>query len=86
MKTKLALVGCGTVGQGLLEILLTKAAALKRDFGFEAKVVAITDKIKGTVILTQAGFGCQKRGARGRSFAPGGNLDAFVFRFFRRRI
>ena len=49
MKYKIALVGCGTVGQGLLEILAAKAAALKKDFGFEAKVVAITDKIKGTV-------------------------------------
>ncbi|MCX6564572.1 MAG: homoserine dehydrogenase [Candidatus Aminicenantes bacterium] len=48
MKYKIALVGCGTVGQGLLEILATKAEALKKDFGFEAKVVAITDKIKGT--------------------------------------
>ena len=49
MKYKIGLVGCGTVGQGLLEILAAKAAALKKDFGFEAKVVAITDKIKGTV-------------------------------------
>lgn len=49
MKYKLGLVGCGTVGQGLLEILDSKAAALKKGFGFEAKVVAITDKIKGTV-------------------------------------
>ena len=48
MKYKIGLVGCGTVGQGLLEILATKGEALKRDFGFEAKVVAITDKIKGT--------------------------------------
>ncbi len=51
MKTKIGLIGCGTVGQGLLEILDRKAGDLKRDFGFEAKVVAITDKIKGTLLV-----------------------------------
>jgi homoserine dehydrogenase len=51
MKTKIGLIGCGTVGQGFLEILDRKAGDLKRDFGFEAKVVAITDKIKGTLMV-----------------------------------
>ena len=50
MKYKIGLIGCGTVGQGFMEILDKKAANLKKDFGFEAKVVAITDKIKGTLI------------------------------------
>jgi homoserine dehydrogenase len=51
MKYKIGLIGCGTVGQGFLEILDRKAGDLKRDFGFEAKVVAITDKIKGTLMV-----------------------------------
>lgn len=51
MKYKLGLIGCGTVGQGLLEILDKKGARLKKDFGFEAKVVAITDKLKGTLMV-----------------------------------
>jgi len=51
MKYKLGLIGCGTVGQGLLEILDKKGAQLKKDFGFEAKVVAITDKLKGTLMV-----------------------------------
>ena len=51
MKYKLGLIGCGTVGQGLLEILNKKGDRLKKDFGFEAKVVAITDKLKGTLMV-----------------------------------
>jgi homoserine dehydrogenase len=50
MKYRIGLVGCGTVGQGLLEILGKKANSLKKDFGFEAKVVFITDKLKGTLM------------------------------------
>ncbi|MBM3310703.1 MAG: homoserine dehydrogenase [Candidatus Aminicenantes bacterium] len=50
MKYRLGLVGCGVVGQGFLEILAGKAEELKDRHGFEAKVVAVTDKLKGTAI------------------------------------
>ena len=50
MKYKIGLIGCGTVGQGFMEILDKKAADLKKRFGFEAKIVAITDKLKGTLL------------------------------------
>jgi homoserine dehydrogenase len=50
MKYRIGLVGCGTVGRGFLEILAAKAEELKARHGFEAKVVAITDKLKGTAI------------------------------------
>ena len=50
MKHKIGLIGCGTVGQGLLEILDRKAAALRERHGFEATVVAISDKLKGSVL------------------------------------
>jgi homoserine dehydrogenase len=50
MKYRIGLVGCGVVGRGFLEILSAKAEELKARHGFEAKVVAITDKLKGTVV------------------------------------
>jgi homoserine dehydrogenase len=53
MKYKIGLIGCGTVGQGFLDILDKKAPELKKTFGFEAKVIAITDKAKGTLISPQ---------------------------------
>ncbi|MFC1566021.1 homoserine dehydrogenase [Candidatus Neomarinimicrobiota bacterium] len=49
MKTKIALIGFGTVGQGLCEILLSKEDYLKSKYGFEASIVAITDVLKGAV-------------------------------------
>ncbi|NHZ84525.1 MAG: homoserine dehydrogenase [Planctomycetia bacterium] len=49
MKTKIALIGFGTVGQGLCEILLTKKECLKSKYGFEASIVAISDVQKGAV-------------------------------------
>jgi len=51
MKYKIGLIGCGTVGQGFLEILDKKTDSLKKNFGFEAKVVFITDKLKGTLTV-----------------------------------
>jgi homoserine dehydrogenase len=51
MKYRIGLVGCGVVGQGFLEILAAKAEELKARHGFEAKVVAIADKLKGTAII-----------------------------------
>ncbi len=50
MEHRIGLIGCGTVGQGLLGILHEKKDFLRDAFGFEAKVVAITDKIKGTLL------------------------------------
>ncbi len=46
---KLALIGFGTVGQGLLEILRDKGAQLKAQYGFEAQVVAVATRSKGTL-------------------------------------
>ncbi|MBO8172283.1 MAG: homoserine dehydrogenase [Bacillaceae bacterium] len=49
MAHKLALIGFGTVGQGLAEILLEKADPLREEEGFEAKIVAISDMMKGSL-------------------------------------
>jgi len=49
MKTKIVLIGFGTVAQGLCEILLSKADYLKSKYGFEASIVAISDVLKGAV-------------------------------------
>ncbi|MDI6846394.1 MAG: homoserine dehydrogenase [Candidatus Saccharicenans sp.] len=50
MEYRIIMIGCGTVGQGLLEILEKKAAFLRDVYDFEPRIVAITDKLKGTVI------------------------------------
>ncbi|MBN2265095.1 MAG: homoserine dehydrogenase [Candidatus Aminicenantes bacterium] len=51
MEQKIGLIGCGTVGQGLLQILHEKRDYLREAFGFEARVVAIADKLKGSLVL-----------------------------------
>ncbi len=51
MEHQLGLIGCGTVGQGLLKILHEKRDYLRDAFGFEAKVVAIADKLKGSLLV-----------------------------------
>jgi homoserine dehydrogenase len=49
MKTqKLALIGFGTVGQGLCEILLEKSEQLAETYGFDWEVVAVSDMLKGS--------------------------------------
>lgn len=53
MIRKIGLVGCGTVGQGLLEILFKKKEYLKNEFDFEAQVVAISDKLKGSLLIPE---------------------------------
>ncbi len=53
MEHKIGLIGCGTVGRGLLEILTQKAAFLKEAYGFEAKVVAINDKLLGSLLIPE---------------------------------
>jgi len=46
---KIAFIGFGVVGQGLAEILLEQKEILKEKHNFEFSVVAISDKIKGSV-------------------------------------
>ena len=53
MEYRIGLVGCGTVGQGLLEILLKKREFLREKLDFEAKVVAISDMLKGSLIIPE---------------------------------
>jgi homoserine dehydrogenase len=53
MEIKIGLIGCGTVGRGLLEILERKRAYLKDAFHFEARLVAISDKLKGSLLIPE---------------------------------
>jgi homoserine dehydrogenase len=48
MKHRIALVGFGTVGQGLAEILLEKRENLKTRYGYEFDIVGISDIAWGT--------------------------------------
>lgn len=49
MKHRLALIGFGNVGQGLLSILVEKKEALRREYGFELEIVAVCDMLKGSL-------------------------------------
>ena len=49
MEHKLALIGFGNVGQGLAEILATKAPLLREKFDADIRIVAICDLDKGSV-------------------------------------
>lgn len=49
MAHKLALIGFGTVGQGLAEILRDKEPFLRESLGFEAQIVAVSDLLKGSL-------------------------------------
>ncbi len=51
MGFKIAFIGFGVVGQGLAEILVDKEEELKKMYGFEYEVVAISDMQKGSVYL-----------------------------------
>ena len=53
MEHRIGLIGCGTVGQGLLEILDKKREFLRDAYGFEACVVAISDKIRGSLLVPE---------------------------------
>ena len=53
MEYKLGLIGCGTVGQGLLEIIRGKKEHLRNKLNFEMKVVAISDKLKGSLLIPE---------------------------------
>ncbi len=48
MKHRLVVIGCGTVGQGLLEILRDRAAELARSHGAEFPVVGVCDLRMGS--------------------------------------
>lgn len=50
MINNIALAGCGNVGTALLEILHEKKTELKEKYGFEYKVVLISDLMKGIVM------------------------------------
>ncbi|MDD8030865.1 MAG: homoserine dehydrogenase [Acidobacteriota bacterium] len=50
MEYQIILIGCGTVGQGFLEILDRKAELLRDVYKFEPKVIAITDMLKGSLL------------------------------------
>lgn len=49
MKHKIALIGFGTVGQGLCEIFLDKQKSLKEKYDFEYDIVAVADFAYGNV-------------------------------------
>lgn len=44
---RIAIIGFGVVGQGLAEILLKQKERLRREYGFEYSVVAVSDFVKG---------------------------------------
>jgi homoserine dehydrogenase len=73
MEFKIGLIGCGTVGRGFIEILLNKGPALKDRHGFEARLVAISDKIKGSLHVPE---GIDLRKLLG-VLEAGGNLGAY---------
>lgn len=49
MKNKIALIGFGTVGQGLCEILKEKQTYLNEKYGFDYSIVAVADLAYGNV-------------------------------------
>jgi len=49
LKQKIAIIGFGTVGKGLCEILLNKKKELRKRYNFEYDVVSISDMKYGTV-------------------------------------
>ncbi|TWE00583.1 homoserine dehydrogenase [Peribacillus frigoritolerans] len=49
MTHRIALLGFGVVGQGLAEILQDKSESLRSGFNFDAKIVAISDVMKGSL-------------------------------------
>ncbi|MGQ9583362.1 MAG: homoserine dehydrogenase [Thermoplasmatota archaeon] len=50
MKLRLAFAGFGVVGRGLAELLLEKGAELAARHGLECTVVAVSDKLKGSIM------------------------------------
>ncbi len=80
MKFKLALIGFGTVGQGLCEILLSKKDSLKSKYDFEWEIVAVSDKLKGSVYCPDGLDVAQllnlvKEGKSLNEYSPGENRE-----------
>ena len=50
MRFDIAFIGFGTVGRGLAELLIEKKKELKEKYGFEYKIVAISDIMVGSII------------------------------------
>ncbi|MDR3076913.1 MAG: homoserine dehydrogenase, partial [Synergistaceae bacterium] len=48
MVTKIGLVGCGTVGRGLLELLDKRAGYIAEKYGVSFKLIFATDVMRGT--------------------------------------
>jgi homoserine dehydrogenase len=72
MKLRIGIVGCGNVGQGFLECLDRKAADLQARYGFEAKITAVADPVRGNLIAPQ-GLDIRKTL---KTLAQGGKLHA----------
>ena len=53
MEYRIGLIGCGTVGQGLLEILESKREHLRDAYDFETRLVAVSDKLKGSLLIPE---------------------------------
>jgi homoserine dehydrogenase len=49
MSVRIGLVGCGTVGRGLLELLDSKESYLEEKYGARFDVIFVADAVKGTV-------------------------------------
>jgi homoserine dehydrogenase len=47
---KIALIGYGGVGRGLVRILHDKADSLQREYGFAASIVAVATRSRGTIV------------------------------------
>jgi homoserine dehydrogenase len=74
MKTwRIAMIGFGTVGQGLAEILTAKGKALKDEEGFSASVVAVSDFKLGSTFVS-SGIDLEKAL---RMVKDGAKLDAY---------
>lgn len=47
---RIAVVGCGTVGMGLIKLIADKRQHLAEKYGCEIKIVVISDYIKGSIV------------------------------------
>jgi homoserine dehydrogenase len=45
----IVIIGFGNVGRGLAQILRDKGAALKRQYGFEARIIGVATRTRGTL-------------------------------------
>jgi homoserine dehydrogenase len=50
MKFRIVFLGFGKVAQGLAKILVEKAVALRKFYDFDFAVVAVSDKVKGSIL------------------------------------